>query len=122
MLTFLSNLICADNSGARFVQCIKILGGSFHKRAYIGDIVVVAVKKAKVDKKVKKGEVRKGVIVRTKKAFQRSNQMSFRFDSNALVLINAQKNPIGTRIFGPVTKELRKSGFVRIVSMAPSVI
>lgn len=122
MLTFLSTLLCADNSGARLVQCIKILGGSFHKRAYIGDIVVVAVKKAKVDKKVKKGEVRKGVIVRTKKAFQRSNQMSLSFDSNSVVLINAQKNPIGTRIFGPVTKELRKSGFVRIVSMAPSVI
>nr|YP_009004112.1 ribosomal protein L14 [Tsukubamonas globosa]BAO51954.1 ribosomal protein L14 [Tsukubamonas globosa] len=122
MITFLSNLNCADNSGARFVQCIKLLGGSFHKRAYIGDIVVVAVKKAKVDKKVKKGEVRKGVIVRTKKPFQRSNQMSIGFDTNSVVLINAQKNPIGTRIFGPVTKELRKSGFVRIVSMAPSVI
>jgi large subunit ribosomal protein L14 len=112
----------ADNSGAKRVQCIRVLGGSRRRYARLGDIVVVAVKEAIPDGTVKKGTVQKGVIVRTKKETRRSDGSYIRFDQNAVVLINAQMEPIGTRIFGPVARELRWKDFMKIISLAPEVI
>jgi len=112
----------ADNSGAKSVQCIRVLGGSRRRYARLGDIVVVAVKEAIPDGTVKKGTVQKGVIVRTKKETRRPDGSYIRFDQNAVVLINAQMEPIGTRIFGPVARELRWKEFMKIISLAPEVI
>ncbi|HET9297140.1 MAG TPA: 50S ribosomal protein L14 [Candidatus Binatia bacterium] len=112
----------ADNSGARKVQCIKVLGGSKRKYASIGDIIVVSVKEAIPNAKVKKGEVMKAVVVRTAKEIGRSDGTYIRFDNNSAVLIDNQKEPIGTRIFGPVARELRAKKFMKIISLAPEVL
>jgi large subunit ribosomal protein L14 len=112
----------ADNSGAKRVQCIRVLGGSKRRYARLGDIVVVAVKEALPDGNVKKGTVQRGVIVRTKKETRRPDGSYIRFDQNAVVLINAAMEPIGTRIFGPVARELRWKEFMKIISLAPEVI
>jgi large subunit ribosomal protein L14 len=112
----------ADNSGARKVQCIKVLGGSKRKYASIGDIIVVSVKEAIPNAKVKKGEVMKAVVVRTAKEIGRSDGTYIRFDNNSAVLIDNQKEPIGTRIFGPVARELRANKFFKIISLAPELI
>lgn len=112
----------ADNSGARTVQCIRVLGGSRKKFASVGDVIVVSVKDAIPDRRVKKGDVCKAVVVRTKKGVQRSDGTEIRFDANAAVLINAQSEPIGTRIFGPVVRELRAKKYMKIVSLAPEVL
>lgn len=112
----------ADNSGAKKVQCIKVLGGSKRKYASVGDVVVVAVKSAIPRGKVKKGEVARAVIVRTKKEVARPDGSFIRFDRNAAVIINKQGEPIGTRIFGPVTRELRSRNYMKIVSLAPEVL
>jgi large subunit ribosomal protein L14 len=117
-----SNLEVADNSGARRVQCIRVLGGSRRKWASIGDVIVVAVKEAIPRGKVKKGDVHRAVIVRTAKEIHRQDGSAIRFDRNAAVLINAQGEPIGTRIFGPVTRELRAKRFMKIISLAPEVL
>jgi large subunit ribosomal protein L14 len=117
-----TNLEVADNSGARRVQCIRILGGSRRRSASIGDIIVVTVKEAIPRGRVKKGDIHKAVIVRTAKEIHRSDGTSIRFDRNAAVLINPQGEPIGTRIFGPVTRELRGRSFMRIISLAPEVL
>mgnify|MGYP003860970847 FL=1 len=117
-----SNLFVADNSGARKIQCIKVLGGSKRRFASIGDIIVVSVKDAIPRGKVKKGEVLKAVIVRTKKNFSRADGTSIRFDKNAAVLLDKQEEPIATRIFGPVTRELRTKKFMKIISLAPEVL
>lgn len=122
MIQMQSNLEVADNSGARRVQCIKVLGGSKRKYASVGDIIVVSVKEAIPRGKVKKGDVVKAVIVRTAKEIRRSDGSSIRFDTNAAVLVNNQGEPVGTRIFGPVTRELRTKGHMKIVSLAPEVI
>ena len=122
MIQMQSKLDVADNSGAKTVQCIKVLGGSKRRTASVGDIVVVSVKEAIPRGRVKKGEVLKAVIVRTKKEIRRSDGSAIRFDSNAAVLVNAQGEPIGTRIFGPVTRELRAKNLMKIVSLAPEVI
>jgi large subunit ribosomal protein L14 len=117
-----SILEVADNSGAKRVQCIKVMGG-FHRRyARLGDIVVVSVKEAIPDSNVKKGEKAKAVVVRTKKEHRRPDGSYIRFDQNAVVLINAQNEPIGTRIFGPVARELRWKEFMKIISLAPEVL
>jgi large subunit ribosomal protein L14 len=112
----------ADNSGARKVQCINVLGGSKRKYASIGDIIVVSVKEAIPNAKVKKGEVMKAVVVRTAKEIGRSDGTYIRFDNNSAVLIDNQKEPIGTRIFGPVARELRAKKFMKIISLAPEVL
>jgi large subunit ribosomal protein L14 len=112
----------ADNSGAKRVQCIRVLGGSRRRYARLGDIIVVAVKEAIPDGTVKKGTVQKGVVVRTKRETRRPDGSYIRFDQNAVVLINAQMEPIGTRIFGPVARELRWKEFMKIISLAPEVI
>jgi large subunit ribosomal protein L14 len=112
----------ADNSGARKVQCIKVLGGSKRKYASIGDIIVVSVKEAIPNAKVKKGEVMKAVVVRTAKEIGRSDGTYIRFDNNSAVLIDNQKEPIGTRIVGPVWRELRAKKFMKIISLAPEVL
>jgi large subunit ribosomal protein L14 len=117
-----SNLIVADNSGAKKVRCIRVLGGSGRKYASVGDLIVVAVKSATPNGTVKKGEVSKAVIVRTKKEVKRRDGSYIRFDENAAVLINAQNEPKGTRIFGPVARELREKQFMKIVSLAPEVL
>ena len=117
-----SNLDVADNSGARRVQCIKVLGGSKRKYASIGDIIVVAVKEAIPRGRVKKGEVHRAVIVRTAKEIRRADGSSIPFDRNAAVLISKDNEPIGTRIFGPVTRELRARQHMKIVSLAPEVL
>ncbi|HEX5794436.1 MAG TPA: 50S ribosomal protein L14 [Geminicoccaceae bacterium] len=117
-----SNLEVADNSGARRVQCIRVLGGSRRKWASIGDVIVVSVKEAIPRGKVKKGDVHRAVIVRTAKEIHRQDGSAIRFDRNAAVLINAQGEPIGTRIFGPVTRELRAKRFMKIISLAPEVL
>jgi large subunit ribosomal protein L14 len=117
-----SNLDVADNSGARRVQCIKVLGGSKRKYASVGDVIVVTVKEAIPRGRVKKGEVLQAVVVRTAKDIQRKDGTSIRFDSNAAVLINKQGEPIGTRIFGPVTRELRAKRYMKIISLAPDVL
>ena len=122
MIQMQSNLFVADNSGARRVQCIKVLGGSKRRFASIGDIIVVSVKDAIPRAKVKKGEVFKAVIVRTSKAFGRTDGSTFKFDRNAAVLLDKQEEPIATRIFGPVTRELRTKKFMKIISLAPEVL
>jgi large subunit ribosomal protein L14 len=121
MIQMESKLDVADNSGAKSVKCIKVLGGSHRRTAGIGDIIVVSVQDAIPRGKVKKGDVHRAVIVRTKKGLSRNYGEQIRFDSNAAVLINKQGEPIGTRIFGPVTRELRKS-FMKIVSLAAEVL
>jgi large subunit ribosomal protein L14 len=117
-----TNLIVADNSGAKKVRCIRVLGGSDRRYASIGDTIVVAVKTALPNGTVKKGEVSRAVIVRTKKEVRRSDGTYIRFDENAAVLINPQNEPKGTRIFGPVARELRDKNFMKIVSLAPEVL
>jgi large subunit ribosomal protein L14 len=122
MIQMQSNLDVADNSGAKRVMCIKVLGGSKRRFAAIGDIIVVSVKDAIPRGRVKKGDVHRAVIVRTAKELRRIDGTSIRFDHNAAVLINKQGEPIGTRIFGPVTRELRGKKFMKIVSLAPEVL
>ena len=122
MIQMQSNLDVADNSGARRVQCIKVLGGSKRKTAGIGDVIVVSVKEAIPRGRVKKGEMHRAVIVRTRKDIRRVDGSVIRFDRNAAVLINNQGEPIGTRIFGPVTRELRAKQYMKIVSLAPEVL
>jgi large subunit ribosomal protein L14 len=122
MIQMQTNLDVADNSGARRVQCIKVLGGSKRKYASIGDIIVVSVKEAIPRGRVKKGQVTKAVVVRTASGVRRPDGSLIRFDRNAAVLVNAQGEPIGTRIFGPVTRELRAKKHMKIVSLAPEVL
>jgi len=122
MIQMQTKLDVADNSGARRVQCIKVLGGSKRKTASVGDVIVVSVKEAIPRGRVKKGEVLRAVIVRTAKDIRRPDGSAIRFDHNATILINAQGEPIGTRIFGPVTRELRTRNFMKIVSLAPEVL
>jgi large subunit ribosomal protein L14 len=122
MIQMQTNLDVADNSGARRVMCIKVLGGSKRKYAGVGDIIVVSIKEAIPRGRVKKGDVMKAVVVRTAKDIIRPDGSVIRFDRNAAVLINNQKEPVGTRIFGPVTRELRTERFMKIVSLAPEVI
>jgi large subunit ribosomal protein L14 len=117
-----SVLQVADNSGARRVACIRVLGGSGRRYASIGDVIVVSVKDAIPNARVKKGEVRRAVVVRTRKEIGRTDGSYIRFDDNAAVLIDAQREPVGTRIFGPVARELRAKRFMKIVSLAPEVI
>jgi large subunit ribosomal protein L14 len=117
-----TKLTVADNSGARSLYCIKVLGGSKRRYAGIGDIIVVAVKEAIPNAKVKKGDVLKAVVVRTKKEIRRPDGSFIRFDDNSAVLINNQREPLGTRIFGPVARELRAKRFMKIVSLAPEVL
>jgi large subunit ribosomal protein L14 len=122
MIQMQTNLKVADNSGARWVQCIKVLGGSKRKTASVGDVIVVSVKDAIPRGRVKKGDVRRAVIVRTAKEIRRVDGTAIRFDDNAAVLLNPQGEPIGTRIFGPVTRELRGKDFMKIISLAPEVL
>lgn len=122
MIQMQSNLNVADNSGARKIQCIKVLGGSKRRFASIGDIIVVSIKDAIPRGKVKKGDVYKAVIVRTKKDYTRWDGTVIRFDKNAAVILDKQEEPIATRIFGPVTRELRTKKFMKIISLAPEVI
>jgi large subunit ribosomal protein L14 len=122
MIQVESNLDVADNSGARRVQCIKVIGGSRRRYASVGDIIIVSVKDAIPRGRVKKGDVHKAVVVRTAKEVHRADGTAIRFDNNAAVLINNQGEPIGTRIFGPVTRELRGKKFMKIVSLAPEVL
>jgi large subunit ribosomal protein L14 len=117
-----SRLEVADNSGARKLLCIRVLGGTRRKYASIGDIVIVSVKEAIPNARVKKGEVRRAVVVRTKRSIGRNDGSHIRFDENAAVLIDTQKELVGTRIFGPVARELRAKGFMKIVSLAPEVL
>ena len=122
MIQMQSKLFVADNSGARTIQCIKVLGGSKRRSASIGDIIVVSIKDALPRAKVKKGDVYKAVIVRTSKDFKRPDGSAIRFDKNAAVLLDKQEEPIATRIFGPVTRELRSKKFMKIISLAPEVL
>jgi large subunit ribosomal protein L14 len=117
-----SKLEVADNSGARKVACLRVLGGSRRKYASVGDVIVVSIKEAVPNARVKKGDVRRAVVVRTKKGIGRPDGSFIRFDENAAVLLDAQKEPVGTRIFGPVARELRGRGFMKIVSLAPEVL
>jgi large subunit ribosomal protein L14 len=121
MIQHQSRLTVADNSGAKELKCIKVLGGSKRRYASIGDIVVCSIKNATADSKLKKGDVVKAVIVRTAKEIRRTDGSYIRFDDNAAVLINAAKEPVGTRVFGPVARELRAANFLKIVSLAPEV-
>lgn len=122
MIQLRTVLEIADNSGAKTVQCIKVLGGSTRRYARVGDIIKVAVKSAAPNSNVKKGEVRKAVVVRTKKELGRTNGTYIKFDNNAAVLIGDTNEPVGTRIFGPVSRELRAKKFMKIVSLAPEVL
>ena len=122
MIQMQTNLEVADNSGARRVQCIKVLGGSKRRYASVGDVIVVSIKEAIPRGRVKKGDVTQAVVVRTAKEIRRADGTSIRFDRNAAVLINKQGEPIGTRIFGPVTRELRAKKFMKIISLAPEVL
>jgi len=122
MIQVETNLEVADNSGARRVQCIKVLGGSKRRYASVGDVIVVSIKEAIPRGRVKKGEIAKAVVVRTAKDIRRPDGSAIRFDSNAAVLINPQGEPIGTRIFGPVTRELRAKKYMKIISLAPEVL
>ena len=122
MIQMQTVLEAADNSGARRVQCIKVLGGSKRRYASVGDIIKVSVKDASPRGKVKKGEVYNAVVVRTRKGVRRKDGSLIRFDGNAAVLLNARLEPIGTRIFGPVTRELRSNRFMKIISLAPEVL
>ena len=122
MIQMRTNLEVADNSGARRVQCIKVLGGSRRKYASVGDVIVVSIKEAIPRGRVKKGDVMKAVVVRTAKDVKRQDGSVIRFDRNAAVLINNQKEPVGTRIFGPVPRELRAKNHMKIISLAPEVL
>ncbi|KAA5603933.1 MULTISPECIES: 50S ribosomal protein L14 [Roseospira] len=122
MIQMQTNLDVADNSGARRVMCVKVLGGSKRMTAGVGDVIVVSVKEAIPRGRVKKGDVHRAVIVRTAKEIRRPDGSVIRFDGNAAVLINKQNEPIGTRIFGPVTRELRAKKFMKIISLAPEVL
>ena len=122
MIQMQTNLDVADNSGARRVQCIKVLGGAKRKYASVGDVIVVSVKEAIPRGRVKKGDVRRAVVVRTAKEVRRPDGTAIRFDSNAAVLIGNNMEPIGTRIFGPVVRELRAKNFMKIISLAPEVL
>jgi len=122
MIQMQTNLDVADNSGARRVQCIKVLGGSKRKYAHVGDIIVVSVKEAIPRGRVKKGDVMRAVVVRTAKDIRRADGSVIRFDSNAAVLVNNNKEPVGTRIFGPVPRELRAKRHMKIISLAPEVL
>ena len=122
MIQVETRLEVADNSGARQVQCIKVLGGSKRRYASVGDIIVVSIKEAIPRGRVKKGDVMKAVVVRTAKDIQRGDGTTIRFDGNAAVLVNTAGEPVGTRIFGPVTRELRGKGYMKIISLAPEVL
>ncbi len=122
MIQVESRLDVADNSGAKEVMCIKVLGGSKRKYASVGDVIVVSIKDAMPRGKVKKGDVHRAVIVRTRQAVKRIDGSLIAFDQNAAVLINKQGEPIGSRIFGPVTRELRSAGYMKIISLAPEVL
>lgn len=122
MIGLKSVLMVADNSGALKVVCVKVLGGSRRRYASVGDVIVVAVKEAQPNSKIKKGTVHKGVIVRTAKEILRADGSYLKFDENSVVLINPQKEPVGTRIFGPVARELRSKQFMKIVSLAQEVV
>jgi large subunit ribosomal protein L14 len=122
MIQMQTNLDVADNSGARRVMCVKVLGGSKRRFASIGDVIVVSIKDAIPRGKVKKGDVHRAVIVRTAKGLKRTSGEQIRFDNNSVVLINKQGEPIGTRIFGPVTRELRSKGYMKIISLASEVL
>jgi large subunit ribosomal protein L14 len=122
MIQMQTVLDAADNSGARRIQCIKVLGGSKRRYAAVGDVIKVSVKDAIPRGKVKKGEIYNAVVVRTRKGVRRSDGSLIRFDGNAAVLLNARLEPIGTRIFGPVTRELRTNKFMKIISLAPEVL
>src|SRR3990172_4909719 len=122
MIRTQTSLDVADNSGARRVECIKVLGGSKRRTATVGDIIVVSIKEAIPRGRVKKGDVHRAVVVRTAKEIRRTDGSAIRFDRNAAVLIDAQGEPIGTRIFGPVTCELRAKNFMKIISLAPEVL
>lgn len=122
MIQSFTRLAVADNSGAKELMCIKVLGGSKRRYATVGDIIVCSVKKALPNGKMKKGQVVKAVVVRTKKEIQRLDGSLIRFDDNAAVILDAKKEPVGTRIFGPVGREVRYGGFMKIVSLAPEVL
>ncbi|CAI2719429.1 50S ribosomal protein L14 [Nitrospina watsonii] len=122
MIQLRTVLDVADNSGARKVQCIKVLGGTGRRYASVGDIIVVAVKECEPNSNVKKGDVRKAVVVRTRKEMRRSEGSYIKFDTNAAVLVNDAREPVGTRIFGPVARELRAKKFLKIISLAPEVL
>lgn len=122
MIQMQTRLEVADNSGAKKVQCIKVLGGSKRRYASVGDIIVVSIKEALPNGKVKKGEVKRAVVVRTSKELSRPDGTHIRFDDNAAVLIDGQGQPLGTRIFGPVARELRAGGYMKIISLAPEVL
>lgn len=122
MIQVRTHLEVADNSGARRVMCVKVLGGSMRRVAAVGDVIVVSVKDAIPRGRVKKGEVQRAVVVRTRRDIHRADGSVIRFDRNAAVLIDKQGEPIGTRIFGPVTRELRSKGYMKIISLAPEVL
>lgn len=122
MIQMQTVLNAADNSGAKSVQCIKVLGGSHRRYARVGDVIKVSIKDAIPRGKVKKGEVYNAVVVRTRKGIRRTDGSTIRFDQNAAVILNAKLEPVGTRIFGPVTRELRSEKFMKIVSLAPEVL
>jgi len=122
MIQVQTRLEVADNSGARELMCIKVLGGSKRRYASVGDVIVVSIKDAQPKGKVKKGDVQRAVIVRTRQPVRRGDGSTIQFDTNAAVLINKQGEPIGSRIFGPVTRELRGSGYMKIISLAPEVL
>src|SRR5437868_8059531 len=122
MIQMRAILDVADNSGAKRVQCIKVLGGSRRRYAHLGDVIVVSIKEALPGSKVKKGDTAKAVVVRTTREYRRPDGSYIKFDSNSAVLINAQLEPVGTRIFGPVARELRSKKFMKIISLAPEVL
>ncbi|NKW71711.1 50S ribosomal protein L14 [Rhodobacteraceae bacterium R_SAG10] len=122
MIQMQTNLDVADNSGAKRIQCIKVLGGSKRRYASVGDIIVVSVKEAIPRSRVKKGDVRKAVVVRTRKEVRRDDGTAIRFDRNAAVILGPNNEPLGTRIFGPVVRELRAKNFMKIISLAPEVL
>jgi large subunit ribosomal protein L14 len=122
MIQMQSFLDVADNSGAKRVQCIKVIGGSRRRYAGLGDVIVVSIKEALPGSKVKKGETAKAVVVRTRREYRRTDGSYIKFDDNSAVLINAQLEPVGTRIFGPVARELRAKRFMKIISLAPEVL
>ena len=122
MIQMQTRLVAADNSGAKELQCIKVLGGSHRRYAYLGDVIIVSVKEAIPNSKVKKGSVMRAVVVRTAKEIKRSDGTYIRFDDNSAVLINNVNEPVGTRIFGPVARELRAKNFMKIISLATEVV
>lgn len=122
MVQSFTRLNVADNSGAKEIMCIKVLGGSKRRYASVGDVIVASVKKALPNGKIKKGQVIKAVVVRTKKEIQRENGSLIRFDDNAAVILDNKREPVGTRIFGPVSREVRYANFMKIVSLAPEVL